>query len=443
MLLIATLCLTLAACSDDSDYTAVLTNLKISPNTSELYVGITQQFTVSGVDQKGNTMSIDSADWSISDESIGSLDKITGLSVNLTAIAEGTLTLTAQTGDFEKSSSLTVEAASNFVPDADAIVDSSLTSQDGNQYPTLGDALSDANGTANDWYTIYVKDGQYYEQNTIGEGSQYIRIIGQSTDNTVIYYNQSTEGQDMKKTGTLIINGSDVTVKNLTIENSYNTREDNDEHQAIALYVNGDRVAFKDINVIGRQDTLMDNCGYDWSSDDLLTKARHYYKNVYVEGTVDFIFGAGTAVFEDSEIHMVYRDNSTGYYTAPATAASMKGLVFNNCNFTADDGITAAYLGRNWHAYDSYTDVSTNTAILNSAIDAEVPADGWKQMSSSYPDFYESDLMVEYNNIGTGAVADPANPGKRKQLTDKQADEYATHVILGDWDYEAQVNASF
>ncbi|MDQ0063000.1 pectin methylesterase-like acyl-CoA thioesterase [Paenibacillus harenae] len=61
--------------------------------------------------------------------------------------------------------------------------------------------------------------------------------------------------------------------------------------QAVALYANADRLIARDVSLLGHQDTLYANNG------------RHYYVDSYIEGTVDFIFGNATAVFENSEIH--------------------------------------------------------------------------------------------------------------------------------------------
>ncbi len=55
--------------------------------------------------------------------------------------------------------------------------------------------------------------------------------------------------------------------------------------QAVAVLVANDMAAFYACGFYGGQDTLFDFQG------------RHYYKDCYIEGTVDFIFGDGQSQF--------------------------------------------------------------------------------------------------------------------------------------------------
>lgn len=56
--------------------------------------------------------------------------------------------------------------------------------------------------------------------------------------------------------------------------------------QAVAFRISADTAAFVGCRFLGAQDTLYDHLG------------RHYYKDCYVEGSVDFIFGNGLSLFE-------------------------------------------------------------------------------------------------------------------------------------------------
>lgn len=58
--------------------------------------------------------------------------------------------------------------------------------------------------------------------------------------------------------------------------------------QAVALRISGDTAVFLGCKFLGAQDTLYDHLG------------RHYYKDCYIEGSVDFIFGNGLSLFEVS-----------------------------------------------------------------------------------------------------------------------------------------------
>lgn len=55
--------------------------------------------------------------------------------------------------------------------------------------------------------------------------------------------------------------------------------------QAVALRVTSDYAAFHDCTIIGNQDSLYDHNG------------RHFYKDTFIQGSIDFIFGNGLSMF--------------------------------------------------------------------------------------------------------------------------------------------------
>lgn len=57
--------------------------------------------------------------------------------------------------------------------------------------------------------------------------------------------------------------------------------------QAVALHVEGDKASFINCRILGNQDTIF--AGSETS--------RQYYRDCYIEGTTDFIFGSATAYF--------------------------------------------------------------------------------------------------------------------------------------------------
>jgi len=64
--------------------------------------------------------------------------------------------------------------------------------------------------------------------------------------------------------------------------------------QAVAFRISADTAAFVGCKFLGAQDTLYDHVG------------RHYYKDCYIEGSVDFIFGNGLSLFEVL-FHQLYK----------------------------------------------------------------------------------------------------------------------------------------
>ena len=97
------------------------------------------------------------------------------------------------------------------------------------------------------------------------------------------------------------IGGHDFHAENITFENSFGTGS-----QAVAILVEADRAVFRKCRFLGWQDTLYAKNG------------RQYYKDSYIEGHVDFIFGQAAAVFENCHIH----SKGDGYIAAPMRFAA-------------------------------------------------------------------------------------------------------------------------
>ena len=126
--------------------------------------------------------------------------------------------------------------------------------------------------------------------------------------------------------------------RNLTFENS---TPDSSDWQALALRCDADRAIFDNVRFLGYQDTL-----FVWSS------SRQYFRQSFISGDVDFIFGNATAVFDRCKIESTDR----GYITAADTMrTTANGLIFLDCELVKGSRrrrTTAAnnsvFLGRPW-----------------------------------------------------------------------------------------------
>lgn len=93
--------------------------------------------------------------------------------------------------------------------------------------------------------------------------------------------------------------------------------------QGLAMRTEADRSAFYECRFIGRQDTLLIN-----------NYARFYFEECFIEGTVDFIYGSGVAVFESCQVNV---PDHTGTLTAASHEKEAPyGYLFNNCDFTRE-----------------------------------------------------------------------------------------------------------
>ena len=158
---------------------------------------------------------------------------------------------------------------------------------------------------------------------TIPTNKQRIHLIGQSAEKTIISWNDyakkaGSTGYEMgtSATSTVFLYGSDFLAENLTFQNT--AGEGKEIGQACAITVDADRVAFINCRFIANQDTI-----YTYGKGQ-----RQYFRNCWIEGTTDFIFGASTCWFEDCTI-LSKRDS---YITAASTPENEEfGYVFMNC----------------------------------------------------------------------------------------------------------------
>lgn len=283
-----------------------------------------------------------------------------------------------------------------------------VVAQDGSgDYTTIQAAINDSKSFPYQRITIFIKNGTYHEKIKVHEWNTNISLIGESKENTIItyddYFNKVNLGINSTfYTYTLLVEANDVLLKNLTIENA-----SGDVGQAVALSVFSDRVAVINCRIIGNQDTL-------YASG----KGCQYYKNCYIEGTTDFIFGSATAWFEDSEIH----SKKDSYITAASTPEGADfGYVFKNCNLTSNGTTSKVYLGRPWRLY-------AKTVFLNCTLGKHILPEGWHNWSK--PDAEKNSFYAEYKCTGEGYSPTTRVPWSH-QLTKSQAKKYTAENVIG------------
>src|SRR5438067_3448842 len=221
-------------------------------------------------------------------------------------------------------------------------------------FKTVQEAVTAAPDNSKERTVIHISAGTYNGPIIVPKTKTNVTLEGDGAEKTIITWDKNVndpkpEGADKFNPG-VHIQANDFRAENLTIQNT-----SGDHGQALALRIDADRAVLKKCRLLGWQDTLMIN------------KGRQYFKDCYIEGRVDFIYGDGTAVFDHCEIH----SKAGGYLTAASTPQDHSyGFVFLNCKITGDDkpwadpsGTTTpkpqkdykAYLGRPWRPYASVT----------------------------------------------------------------------------------------
>lgn len=260
---------------------------------------------------------------------------------------------------------------------------------------------------------IFIRNGQYKEKLILPASKTNVKFVGEHWKKTILTYDDYASkknrfGEEIGTTGSssFFIFGDDFHAVNITFENASGP-----VGQAVAVRVDGDRVRFDHCRFLGFQDTLYPHG----------EKSRQYYKDCYIEGTTDFIFGWSTAFFEDCTI---FCKDGGHYLTAASTVQGQAhGFIFKNCRITGDAPEKSFYLGRPWRPY-------AKTVFINCFLDEHIKPEGWHNWNK--PDAEKTAYYAEHRSIGPGA-----NPAGRvkwsHQLSDEEAKKYSIENVFGDW----------
>ncbi len=243
---------------------------------------------------------------------------------------------------------------------------------------------------------ILVKAGTYKEMVSIPHTKFRLYIKGEGAENTLITYDKYAKalwpGRDIavgtSGSASVYIHASYITFEDIAFENS--AGEGKEIGQAVAVFTDGDFLFFNRCRFLGNQDTL-----YTYGRFGKFGGIkRNYFKDCYIEGTTDFIFGTSIAYFENCTIH----SKKNSYVTAASTLHGQKyGYVFKDCKLTAAPGIDKCYLGRPWGAY-------AKTVFIGCELGKHIVADGWHDWEKEgKPNTKKNSFYAEYGNFGPGA----------------------------------------
>lgn len=270
------------------------------------------------------------------------------------------------------------------------------------KYTTVQAAIDAVPANNTSPVTITIKPGTYREIVTVPSNKPYITLqgLGSSASSTLIVDNHSNAGgYGTAGSATVFVYGHDFTARNLTLSNDYGVGS-----QAVAANVTADRAVFDGVRFLGDQDTLLVN-----------DSARGYFVNSYIEGTVDFIFGGGTGVFNACSI---YEKRTTGgpVTAARTPAAQTYGFLIYKSTVTGAAG-NVTQLGRPW---GPDAQVLYRESTLSATIATSQP---WIDMSGNV---WTNARFSEYKDTGPGATVN----GNRPQMTDAQAAGYTPQKYL-------------
>jgi pectinesterase len=306
---------------------------------------------------------------------------------------------------------LAIEVAAGASPPADPGASGLMTltvAADGSgDYKTVQEALMAVPDDSPGRTVVHIKPGRYLGPILLPKAKSKVTFAGDDAGKTILTYGLNVyESQEDQPGDTqrfrvslprnyrgigVVILADDFRAEKIKFENT-----SGDHGQALALRIDGDRAVLTGCRMLGWQDTLM------------LNKGRQYFRDCFIEGRVDFIYGDGTTVFDRCEI----RSKNGGYVTAASTPQNQPfGFVFLHCRLTGDptswsnpypgpdspSGRAAppqAALGRPWRPYASVT-------FLDCAMGDHIKPQGWDIWGN--PENEKTARYAEFNCTGPGA----------------------------------------
>lgn len=318
-----------------------------------------------------------------------------------------------------------------------------VSKNDPSAFSTLQEAILSIDDRHDETIRIEVAPGIFEEKLFIRK--ENIEIVGDDPLMTVFRY-----GDGAKKprpdgsgeygtfnTAVIFIAGKDITLRNLTIESTAGPGYL--AGQALAVYAAADRLSCYNCRFTGWQDTIFNGdpmtCNmkklmlpdfFQASEVPIVHKFyRNYFKDCYVCGDVDYIFGPNTAFFDHCEIHSIARvSEEKAYITAASTPAGQEfGLIFSHCRITGEEP-DSVYLGRPWRD-------CAKTAFICCELGDHICPEGWQNWGKVRAEVLSD--YIEYGNFGPGADCSGRSPLSRC-LVNPEVETYFSkeNVLVGE-----------
>ncbi|XP_050219863.1 putative pectinesterase 63 [Mercurialis annua] len=274
-------------------------------------------------------------------------------------------------------------------------------------FETINDAVNSIPVNNKQRTIIWINGGEYWEKITINISKPFITFYGDPEDMPTIVFNGTAAVYGTVYSATVAVESRYFMAVNVAFVNSAPMPDVNRTGaQAVSMRISGDKAAFHNCKFVGFQDTLCDD------------KGRHFFRDCYIIGTVDFIFGNGKSLYLNTTIESVAKD--TGVITAQArqNVSDDSGFTFIHCNLTGIGNNT--YLGRAWkespRVVFAYTYMGS---LINEA--------GWS--TGKHPESNRSAYYGEYKCEGAGAFSS-GRVSYAKLLSDEEAKPFLSMTYI-------------
>jgi pectinesterase len=275
---------------------------------------------------------------------------------------------------------------------------------------------------------VRIKPGTYKEKLQITQNGMELRGVGKTPAEVVLTYDDSAKSAGgTGKSGSVNVRGDDFLAENLTIQNDWEKKNARigEGSQAVALLATGDRQVYRNVRLLGYQDTLYaasKTChGPDDAKAGPCQASRQLFVDCDIEGHVDFIFGDAKAVFKNCEIHGMTHPVIALTAQSKLYPQEDSGYLFLDCTVTADVAVDKLYFGRPWRAYSTVYFINTNVK------GAVVQPEGWLEWKN--PDGTGKLATSTYMEYGTVGAKTDQRIAPSKQLTKTEA----AKISVGSW----------
>ncbi|KAF3779109.1 putative pectinesterase/pectinesterase inhibitor 12 [Nymphaea thermarum] len=305
-----------------------------------------------------------------------------------------------------------------------------VVAQDGSgDFTTISDAIQAVPDKSLTRVVVYVKEGVYDENVEIPRRKQYVALLGDGADRTIVTGNRSVgDGWTTFRSATVAVVGEGFLARDITFRNTAGPSKG----QAVALRVGSDLSAVYRCYVEGYQDSLYAH------------SLRQFYRDSVIAGTVDFIFGNAAAVFQASQVvarNPLHGQSNTVTAQGRFDPDQKTGFSFQGCTLLPDQDLAAnlgkvkTYLGRPWRLYST-------TVFMESYLEQHIDPSGWSPWSGNprpsfpspshvgMPDFLTYPFFFFDIHIRLKPSAFPMPPVPRAALVSESS--YLVCYITGD-----------
>ncbi|CAA0326845.1 unnamed protein product [Arabidopsis thaliana] len=271
----------------------------------------------------------------------------------------------------------------------------------GGEFKTLTDAIKSVPAGNTKRVIIKMAPGEYKEKVTIDRNKPFITLMGQPNAMPVITYDGTAAKYGTVDSASLIILSDYFMAVNIVVKNTAPAPDGKTKGaQALSMRISGNFAAFYNCKFYGFQDTICDDTG------------NHFFKDCYVEGTFDFIFGSGTSMYLGTQLHVVGDGIRVIAAHAGKSAEEKSGYSFVHCKVTGTGG--GIYLGRAWMSHPkvvyAYTEM---TSVVNPT--------GWQENKTPAHD--KTVFYGEYKCSGPGSHKAKRVPFTQ-DIDDKEANRF-------------------